>query len=83
MDDERKAILLEVATYLEEHYYQYARGIHYLRELAGVVAVPRVPPPQIQLFLTNPTGMQRGAVVLANAEVHTLHTMQVRFHRYH
>lgn len=83
LDDERKEIILEVAEYLEEHYSQYGRGILYLRQLAGDVALPRSPPPQIQFLLTNPVGIQRGAVVLANAQVHTVHTMQVRFHRYH
>lgn len=83
LDQERQTILLEVASYLEEHYSHYGRGIQYLRQLAGQGALPRENPPRIQFLLTNPAGIQRGAVVLANAEVHTLHTMQVRFHRYH
>ncbi|CAK9023126.1 Uncharacterized protein SCF082_LOCUS16076 [Durusdinium trenchii] len=76
LDDERKQILLEVATYLEDHYINYGRGIHYLRQLAGTVALPRSPPPRIEFLLLNPVGIQRGAVVLANAEIHTLHAMQ-------
>ncbi len=83
LDDERKEVLLEVAEYLEENYIQYGRGILYLRQLAGQYALPRVPAPRIEFLLLNQAGRQRGAIVLPNAEVHTLHTMTVRFHRYH
>jgi len=83
LDDERKETLLEVATYLEENYTQYHRGIMYLRQLAGEHALPRSPAPRINFLLQNPAHIQRGAVVLGNAEPHTLHTMKVTFHRYH
>lgn len=83
LDDERKEVLLEVAEYLEENYLQYGRGILYLRQLAGLFALPRTPAPRLEFLLLNQAGRQRGAIVLPNAEVHTLHTMTVRFHRYH
>lgn len=83
LDDDRKEVLLEVADYLEKHYKQYARGIFYLRQLAGQYALPRTPPPRLDFLLVNHAARQRGAIVLQNAEVHTLHTMRVRFHRYY
>ena len=76
-------MLLEVASYLEENYDQYGRAILYIRQLAGLYAMPRTPPPRIEFLLMNHARLQRGAVVLPNAEVHTLHTMNVRFHLYH
>lgn len=83
LDDDRKEVLLEVAEYLEENYTQYSRGIFYLRQLAGQYALQRTKPPRLDFLLANHAARQRGAVVLQNAEVHTLHTMRVRFHRYY
>ncbi|CAK9107144.1 Uncharacterized protein SCF082_LOCUS49885 [Durusdinium trenchii] len=76
LDDDRKEVLLEVASYLEDNYSHYGRGILYLRQLAGQYALPRSPAPRIEFLLTRHAGIQRGAVILPNAEVHTLHNMR-------
>eukprot|EP00435_Cladocopium_sp_Y103_P022359 s514_g5.t1 len=68
LDDERKEVLLEVASYLEENYDHYGRAVLYIRQLAGLYAMPRTPPPRIEFLLMNHAGLQRGAVVLPNAE---------------
>lgn len=83
LDDDRKEVLLELAEYLESNYHHYSRGVQYLRMLAGQVAMPRVPPCRIEFLLLNIARVQRGAVLLGNPEIHTLHTMRVTFHRYH
>ena len=54
LDDDRKTVLLEIASYLEKNYNQYGRGIVYLRQLAGTFAKPRVPAPQLQFLLNGP-----------------------------
>ena len=82
MDDDKKATLIEIAEFLRENYVQYSRGVAYLEQLAGVRAMPRAPPARVGFLLLNQAGVQRGAVVLGNPEPHTLHTMNVRFHRY-
>ncbi|CAK9033935.1 unnamed protein product [Durusdinium trenchii] len=68
LDDDRKEVLLEVASYLEDNYSHYGRGILYLRQLAGQYALPRSPAPRIEFLLTRHAGIQRGAVILPNAE---------------
>ena len=83
LDDERKEVLIEMAYYLEANYTNYARGIEYLRKLAGQIAMRRIPPKRIEFLLLNLAGIQRGAVILGNPEIHTIHTMRVTFHRFH
>ena len=72
-----------MADYLEANYTNYARGIEYLRKLAGQIAMRRIPPKRIEFLLLNMAGIQRGAVILGNPEIHTIHTMRVTFHRFH
>ena len=83
LDDDRREVLSELADYLEANDHQYSRGIAYLRMLAGQIASARVPPRRIEFLLLNMARIQRGAVMLGNPDVHTLHTMRVTFHRYH
>lgn len=83
LDDDRKEVLSDLADYLESNYHQYSRGIEYLRMLAGQIARARVPPRRIEFLLLNIARIQRGAVILGNPDIHTLHTMRVTFHRYH
>eukprot|EP00435_Cladocopium_sp_Y103_P070378 s13_g35.t1 len=78
IDDDRKDVLIEMADYLEANYTNYARGIEYLRKLAGQIAMRRVPPKRIEFLLLNMAGIQRGAVILGNPEIHTIHTMRVK-----
>ena len=58
LDSDRKAVLCEIASYLEQNYTQYARGVLYLRQLAGTVARSRTPAPQLPWLLQGP-GVER------------------------
>ena len=83
LDDDRKEVLLEIAEYLRENYVQYGRGIAYLEQLAGVRAMVRHPPARLRFLLIAQAAVQRGAIDLGMPEIHTLHTVKVRFHRFH
>ena len=83
LDDDRKEVLLEIAEYLREHYVQYGRGIAYLEQLAGVRAMVRRPASQLRFLLIAQAAVQRGSVDLGTPEIHTLHTVKVRFHWFH
>ena len=50
LDDDRKEVLREIAEYLNDNYQQYARGVHYLLQLAGDCAVERKPPPHLSFI---------------------------------
>ena len=76
-------MLVEIAEYLRANYTNYGRAIGYLEQLAGVRAMPRKKACQLQFLCMPQASVQRGAVILGNPELHTLHSMQVRFHRYH
>ena len=81
LDDERKEVLREIASYLNENYSQFGRGVNYLLQLAGDRAVQRNQPPHLSFIENSNFGVQRGGVVLQNPQPHVMHTMFVRFHR--
>lgn len=81
LDDDRKDVLRDIAEYLNQHYQQYSRGVSYLLQLAGDMAVQRHLPPRLTLLENSNFGAQRGGVVYANPTPHVMHTMFVRFHR--
>lgn len=83
LDDDRKEVLMDIATYLQRNYSNLGRGIAYLERLAGRTAFVRERPPTLQglLMLVNRVGVLRGAVVFGNPAPHTLHRMRVTFHR--
>eukprot|EP00435_Cladocopium_sp_Y103_P011925 s1235_g3.t1 len=64
VDDDRKAVLIEICEYLKENYFQYGRAICYLEQLAGVRAMPRTPPKQLDFLLVPQVGVQRGAIAM-------------------
>lgn len=83
LSDERKAELRILARFLTAHYPSCGRGIRYLQELSGDVAVRRGKPPELEWFLTgaSPT-LQRGAPALVDPTPHVAHKLRARFHRH-
>lgn len=84
IDDARKEVLMEIASFLHENYTtKFARGVAYLERLAGHRAFVRETPPTLNglLMLVNRVGVQRGSVVFGNPAPHTVHRMRVTFHR--
>ena len=81
---ERAEILVELAAYLTDNLPQYARGAHYLLQLAGKVAVKRNWPTKLTWILSGPVpGIQRGNPLLQDPEPHNVRRLQVKFHRYY
>ncbi|CAK9047521.1 unnamed protein product [Durusdinium trenchii] len=51
LDDDRKEVLMDIATYLQRNYSNLGRGIAYLERLAGRTAFVRERPPTLQGLL--------------------------------
>lgn len=84
LEDERKDVLNELAECLAEQYPQYGCGVRYLRTLTGQVARPIKDPPKLDFLLAGSNcPLQRGHIVLPHPEPHSVHRLNVTFHRYH
>ena len=82
--DERSATLVDLAAYFTENLPQYAKGAHYLLQLAGKVAVKRTQPTKLSWILSGPVpGIQRGNPLLKDPELHNVRRLHVKFHRYY
>lgn len=82
--DDRRKDLAELADYLLTYFPQYARGAHYIQQLAGEVAVQRKPVPRLEFILAGPTApLQRGQAQLNDPEPHNVQRLRVKFHRYY
>ena len=82
--DERSVTLVELAAYFTKNLPQYAKGSHYLLQLAGKVAVKRTQPTKLSWILSGPVpGIQRGNPLLKDPEPHNVRKLQVKFHRYY
>lgn len=78
ISDDRKAELKELAGHLTSFYPNLGRGVRYLLQLAGEVAVIRQQIPQLQFILN---GASPGIPVLLDPSPHVMHKLKVRFHR--
>lgn len=82
LSDERKQELKDLAKHLSSTYPNLGRGVRYLQQLAGEVAVTRQELPQLQFILNGASpNIYRGAPVLQDPEPHAMHRLRVQFHR--
>ena len=82
--DDRAQELMELAEYLAENFPQYSQGSRYLMQMAGKIAVKRVPPTKLNFILNGPPPpLQQGQARLHDPEPHNVHRLRVKFHRYY
>ena len=83
MTEDKEESYLELADWIEQRFSRtYARGVGYLRQLAGQTAMPQEQLPRLHFM--HPNLAQRGAVRrvrLPNPLENDVHSLRVAFHR--